>query len=101
MQNKTAKISHQAIKDPKVQRVDLGRGDGERLFIQQRNRKSQLAVSLGLAVNIFLALIKTTVGILGHSPALLAEGVNSTSDVAYYGVGAVFIRLSRKPADQP
>jgi divalent metal cation (Fe/Co/Zn/Cd) transporter len=70
-----------------------------RLFIQQRNRKPA-AVSLGLVVNIFLALIKTTVGILGHSPALLAEGVNSTSDVAYYIVVAVFMRLSRKPADE-
>jgi cation diffusion facilitator family transporter len=80
--------------------VVLHRADAETLYIQQRNRKSQLAVSLGLAANIFLALIKTTVGILGHSPALLAEGVNSTSDVAYYLVVAVFMRLSRKPADE-
>ncbi len=50
--------------------------------------------------NIFLALLKTSVGILGHSPALLAEGVNSTSDVAYYVVVAVFMRLSHKPADE-
>lgn len=69
-------------------------------FILQRNRKSQLAVNLGLAANIILALLKTSVGILGHSPALLAEGVNSTSDVAYYLVVAVFMRLSRKPADE-
>lgn len=69
-------------------------------FILQRNRKSQLAVNLGLAANILLALLKTSVGILGHSPALLAEGVNSTSDVAYYLVVAVFMRLSRKPADE-
>jgi cation diffusion facilitator family transporter len=100
MANNPPKKSRQADKGAKVQKVDLGRGDGERLFIQQRNRKSQLAVSLGLAVNIFLALIKTTVGILGHSPALLAEGVNSTSDVAYYVVVAVFMKLSRKPADE-
>ena len=100
MQKQTAKNTHQADKAPKIQKVDLGRGDNEKLFIQQRNRKSQLAVSLGLVVNIFLALIKTTVGILGHSPALLAEGVNSTSDVAYYVVVAVFMRLSRKPADE-
>jgi cation diffusion facilitator family transporter len=100
MQNQTAKNTHQADKTPKIQKVDLGRGDNERLYIQQRIRKSQLAVSLGLVVNIFLALIKTTVGILGHSPALLAEGVNSTSDVAYYVVVAVFMRLSRKPADE-
>jgi cation diffusion facilitator family transporter len=76
-------------------------GAGEQtLSIRQRNRKSQLAVNLGLVANIFLAVIKTTVGILGHSPALLAEGVNSTSDVAYYLVVAVFMRMSRKPADE-
>jgi cation diffusion facilitator family transporter len=70
------------------------------VFSEQRNRKSALAVNLGLAANIFLALVKTAVGILGHSPALLADGINSTSDVAYNVVVAVFIRLARKPADE-
>lgn len=65
----------------------------------QRNRKISLAVNLGLAANILLAGVKTTVGILGHSPALLAEGVMSTSDVTYYVVVAIFMRLARKPAD--
>jgi len=65
-----------------------------------RQARSQRAVNLGLAANIILALLKTSVGILGHSPALLAEGVNSSSDVAYYLVVAVFMRLSIKPADE-
>jgi cation diffusion facilitator family transporter len=64
-----------------------------------RERKSSLAVSVGLAFNLFLAALKTSIGILGHSPALLADGINSTSDVAYYLVVSVFIRLARKPAD--
>ena len=67
--------------------------------IERRNRRSSLAVNLGLVSNIFLAALKTGVGILGHSPALLAEGVNSTSDVAYYIVVVVFMRMARKPAD--
>ena len=66
----------------------------------QRNQKSALAVNLGLAANIFLAVIKTCVGIIGHSPALLADGINSISDVAYYIVVAIFMRLARKPADE-
>jgi cation diffusion facilitator family transporter len=66
---------------------------------KQREHKSTLAVSLGLAANILLAALKTSIGILGHSPALLADGVNSTSDVAYYLVVSVFMRLSGKPAD--
>jgi cation diffusion facilitator family transporter len=49
---------------------------------------------------VILAAFKTTIGILGHSPALLADGVNSTSDVAYYVVVSVFMRLARKPADE-
>jgi cation diffusion facilitator family transporter len=65
----------------------------------QRDQKSLLAVNLGLWTNVFLATLKTGVGIIGNSPALLAEGINSTSDVAYYVVASVFLRLANKPAD--
>ena len=65
----------------------------------ERDRKSLLAVNLGLGINILLSIVKTTFGILGHSPALLAEGINSTSDVAYYIAASVFVRLANKPAD--
>jgi cation diffusion facilitator family transporter len=65
----------------------------------QRERRSARAVTVGLVSNIFLAALKTTIGILGHSPALLADGINSTSDVAYYLVVMVFMKLARKPAD--
>ena len=66
----------------------------------QRRRLSYLAVNLGLVANIMLAVVKTTVGILGHSPALLADGINSTSDVAYYLVVAIFMRMAGKPPDE-
>ena len=65
----------------------------------ERDRKSLLAVNLGLGINIGLAALKTTIGVLGHSPALLAEGINSTSDVAYYVVASIFVRMANKPAD--
>ncbi len=65
----------------------------------ERERKSLLAVNLGLVSNILLAVVKTLVGVVGHSPALLAEGINSTSDVAYYIVTSIFVRLANKPAD--
>ena len=67
--------------------------------IEHRQRKVVQVVNLGLGANIVLAGLKTLIGILGSSPALLAEGVNSTSDVAYYLVVSVFMRLARKPAD--
>jgi cation diffusion facilitator family transporter len=69
------------------------------LMINERDRKSLLAINLGLGVNILLAIIKTIFGVLGHSPALLAEGINSTSDVAYYIAASIFVRLANKPAD--
>ncbi len=65
---------------------------------EQRIKQTNLSVSLGLGVNIILALVKSIVGILGSSPALLADGINSTSDVVYYLVVSGFVRRD-KPAD--
>ena len=67
---------------------------------EQRRRRGVLTVNLGLAANIFLAALKTSIGVLGHSPALLADGVNSTADVAYGIVVSVFMRLAGKPPDE-
>jgi len=66
---------------------------------KERQRKGTLAINVGLAANCLLALLKTGVGIIGNSPALLADGINSTSDVAYGIVVKIFMRLSSKPAD--
>ncbi len=66
----------------------------------QRATRTNLAVNLGLVANVLLAGLKTAIGIVGHSPALLADGINSTSDVAYYIVVAIFVRLARQPADR-
>ncbi|MBU0702315.1 MAG: cation diffusion facilitator family transporter [Chloroflexi bacterium] len=70
------------------------------MAIDQRKRKSILTVTLGLAANALLAALKTSIGVLGHSPALLADGINSTSDVAYGIVVSVFMRLAGKPPDE-
>jgi len=67
--------------------------------IQSRIRQNNFVVALGLVANIILAIFKTGIGILGHSPALLADGINSTSDVAYTFVVGIFVRLAHKPAD--
>ncbi len=68
--------------------------------MEQRHQKGKLAIDVGLAANFLLALLKTSVGIVGHSPALLADGINSTSDVAYGIVVKIFMRLSSEPADK-
>ena len=57
-------------------------------------------VNAGLAVNVVLAVMKVVVGVLGHSRALLADGINSTSDVAYYIAVKIFTRLAAQPADR-
>lgn len=64
-----------------------------------REKRNLLAVNLGLGMNVCLAAAKTTIGVLAHSPALLADGINSTSDVAYLIVVRIFIRLAGQPAD--
>ncbi|OGS50266.1 MAG: hypothetical protein A3J79_07235 [Elusimicrobia bacterium RIFOXYB2_FULL_62_6] len=65
----------------------------------ERNDACDFAVNIGLYTNIFLALLKTLVGIMGHSAALLADGINSTSDVVYYVAVKIFMKLSRMPPD--
>jgi cation diffusion facilitator family transporter len=67
---------------------------GARLTLSHR------AINVGLAANILLSLAKTLVGIAGSSHALLADGINSTSDVIYYVVVKVFLRLAHKPPDR-
>ncbi len=67
--------------------------------IKERRIIGSRAVNVGLIINGILALAKTSIGIIGNSPALLADGINSTSDVAYGVVMSVFMRLSGKPAD--
>jgi cation diffusion facilitator family transporter len=63
-------------------------------------RKCNNIVNAGLGANVILAGLKTSIGIIGHSPALLADGINSASDVTYYIVVKIFMKLAGKPPDQ-
>jgi len=65
----------------------------------QRQKKAKLVVNIGLGFNALLAVGKIGAGIVGHSQALLADGVNSISDVVYFLIVKIFIKLSGKPAD--
>lgn len=68
--------------------------------MRDRDNLTSLTVNLGLFSNILLALLKTGVGILGHSPAVLADGINSSSDVVYYIAVKIFMKQAKKPADK-
>jgi cation diffusion facilitator family transporter len=65
----------------------------------QRQKKAKFVIDLGLGFNALLAAGKIGVGIVGHSQALLADGINSISDVVYFLIVKIFINLSGKPAD--
>jgi cation diffusion facilitator family transporter len=67
--------------------------------LKARERSGLRAVDVGLCANAVLAATKTSVGLIGRSPALLADGVNSISDVVYYVVVRIFMVLARQPAD--
>jgi len=64
-----------------------------------REKQSNRAVNVGLGSNIILSVLKTVFGAIGFSPALVADGINSISDVIYYIVVKIFIKLSSKPPD--
>jgi cation diffusion facilitator family transporter len=67
--------------------------------MQDRDIKTNKTINLGLGTNIFLALAKTLIGVFGHSSALLADGINSTSDVVYYVAVKILSKQASKPAD--
>ena len=67
--------------------------------MKDRDNVTATTVNLGLVSNTILAALKTSVGILGYSPALLADGVMSISDTVYYIVVKIFMKQAKKPAD--
>jgi cation diffusion facilitator family transporter len=66
---------------------------------EERRKKAENVVNVGLFANTILALVKVIAGIVWHSQALLADGINSISDVIYFIAVKIFVRLSGKPAD--
>ncbi|KAA0549280.1 cation transporter [Bacillus sp. BGMRC 2118] len=67
---------------------------------QDRFRQGEIAALSSIAANIILAIIKGIVGVISNSKALLADAVNSASDVV--GSIAVYIgvRAAKAPPDE-
>lgn len=57
------------------------------------------AVVLGVLANLSLAVIKIVTGIVGNSYALIADGIESTADVASSLVVWLGLRIASQPAD--
>lgn len=58
-----------------------------------------MAAGIALAVNIVLAILKIATGILGNSYALVADGIESTTDIVSSLVVWTGLRISALPAD--
>jgi cation diffusion facilitator family transporter len=54
---------------------------------------------IGIAVNIALAAVKAVAGVVGNSYALIADAIESATDIVTSGVVALGFRLAGKPPD--
>jgi divalent metal cation (Fe/Co/Zn/Cd) transporter len=58
-----------------------------------------MAAGVGMAVNVVLAIIKIVTGIIGNSYALVADGIESTTDIVSSLVVWTGLKISSIPAD--
>jgi cation diffusion facilitator family transporter len=60
----------------------------------------QRVAALGMAVSAALAVVKIIAGMAGHSTAVVADGLESTSDVLASGFVFLGLTLAAIPADE-
>jgi cation diffusion facilitator family transporter len=66
----------------------------------QKARAGLEVVGNAIAVNLVLALVKISVGVVGNSYALIADGIESTADIFSSLVVWSGLQVSAKPPDQ-
>ncbi len=59
-----------------------------------------VAAGIGMAVNIVLAIVKIVTGVVGNSYALIADGIESTSDIVSSLVVWTGLKISSQPVDE-
>jgi len=64
-----------------------------------RTRQITVAVIIGMAGNAILAVMKVTAGLLAGSMAVLADGIDSSTDVLISLVSLVATRIMSRPSD--
>ena len=65
----------------------------------ERFRKVKLASIVGIIGNIFLLIIKSVVGILSNSQAMLADAFNSASDIFSSFMTFIGNKIASEPSD--
>src|SRR5512146_2380290 len=63
-------------------------------------QKGLMAAGIGMAVNVVLAIVKIVAGIVGNSYALIADGIESTTDIISSLVVWTGLKISSLPADE-
>ncbi len=58
------------------------------------------AARIGVVANLMLVAVKISVGVVGHSYALVADGVESSADVLSSGVLWAGLRIAARPEDE-
>lgn len=67
---------------------------------RKRQKENMKAAILGMFMNILLAVLKTIIGVISGSIAILADGLNNLSDSFSSVVSIVSLSMSSKPADK-
>ena len=67
---------------------------------EYRKQQTNRITWWGVAVNLFLAVIKTAGGLIGQSQALLADGIHSISDLASDGMVLLAAKHAGEEADE-
>lgn len=68
--------------------------------MNQATDTAMRATLVGAAVNTLLAAIKIAAGMVGHSYALIADGIESINDVFASGIVWMSLKFSSKPPDE-
>lgn len=66
----------------------------------QQRKNAQRVIWYGIAINVVLAIAKALSGIYGHSEALIADAIESTSDVFASGMVLFGLAYAARPADE-
>lgn len=67
---------------------------------QRRNSEEKRCTLVGMTSDVCLSAIKIVTGIVGHSSAILADGIHSIGDTVTDGLVYAMVRLSGKGVDE-
>jgi cation diffusion facilitator family transporter len=67
--------------------------------ISEPTQRAVRSAQAGLLVNALLVAIKLSAGILGHAYALIADGIESSTDIVSSAVVWAGLRIAERPAD--